>query len=372
MKQIIYNNLFLILFLLCDCSYAEWKILYQEDFEQTKVIHSNEWQEDSFPDRDRYSEKGSFFTDQCIESPKGFRLSSKFGQKGWLTAESYSLNRCTDPEILLSVVTDPGDKHNNVLRLSSPEHTDATLIRSSDQLTGKYRISLKVGFADFGSGTCLNGYDGGETAKPWLDQSAINENGFYWLTIADTVPRPHNNIWWHHHRKIVIDTDNHFPAWIKVWNGEEFIDSGKHPIMMFALDGNGKSYPETGKPFISFSHWKWHPSGEIKAVDAYLPDQWYEVVIERDQNSFTLKISGRFAHGGYRDYVATIDASKNCIWHYNRMTDQKNPGCHSQSDYENDAWPDYFFFGDPHINYYEGHVYYDDIKLEVWLDEKQK
>ncbi len=131
--------------------------------------------------------------------------------------------------------------------------------------------------------------------------------------------------------------------------------------MMFALDGKGKNDPKTGKPFISFSNWKWQPSGDIKAVDAYLPDQWYDVVIERDQESFTLKISGQFAHGGYRDCVATINIRKNHIWHHNRQPELTN--CDNDTGQAAQFWPDYFFFGDPHINYY------DDIKLEVWRDE---
>ncbi len=226
MKQIILCNLFLTLIILGDHSSAEWEALFQEDFEKVRTIHTEEWQEDTFPVHGAFSERGSYFTDQCIESPKGYRLSTTFGEAGWLTAESYTRNRCTDPESLLSIVTDPAQSKNKVLRLSSPEHSDATLIRSRDQLKGKYRISMKVGFPDFGNGKCLNGYGGGETATPRLDQSAINENGFYWLAIADTIPRPHNNIWWHHHRKIVIDTDNHFPAWMEIWNGEEFISCG--------------------------------------------------------------------------------------------------------------------------------------------------
>ena len=366
MKQIIYCKLFLILIIHSDFSYAGWEILYQEDFEKTGILQPEEWQEDTFPqinDKDRYSEKGSYFTDQCIESPKAYRLTTSFGQADWLTAESYTRNRCTDPKTLLSIEADPAGNNNKVLRLSSPEHTDATLIRSSQQLKGKYRISMKVGFPNFGNGEYPNGYDGGETAAPWLDQTAINENGFYWLAIADTIPRPHNNIWWHHHRKIVIDTDNHFPAWMEIWNGIEFISSGKNPIMMFALDGKGKSDPKTGKPFISFSDWKWQPSGEIKAVDAYLPDQWYDVEIERDQDSFTLKLSGRFAHGGYRDYVATINIRQNHIWHHNRQPEQTKTNCQNKNEQTSHFWPDYFYFGDPHINYYEGEVYYDDIKV---------
>lgn len=32
------------------------------------------------------------------------------------------------------------------------------------------------------------------------------------------------------------------------------------------------------------------------------------------------------------------------------------------------TWPDWFMFGDPHTNYYEGEVFYDDVTLEVWRD----
>jgi len=32
------------------------------------------------------------------------------------------------------------------------------------------------------------------------------------------------------------------------------------------------------------------------------------------------------------------------------------------------GWPDYFMLGDPHANFYEGEVHYDDIRLEVWRD----
>ena len=332
MNQISCFTSIFFLFFTSQLSYAEWKTLYQEDFEQANIFNFGEWQKDTFPDKDKYSENGSYFTNQYIKAVQGYRLSTSFGQAGWLSAESYSRDRCTDPTTLISIVSDPAEEdsttiNNKVMRLTSPKHTDATLIRSATQLTGRYRVSLKIGFPDFGSGNCLNGYDGDESAEPWVEQSAISENGFYWLAIADTIPRPHNNIWWHHHRKIVIDSDNHYPAWTEIWNSQEFITSGKNPVMMFVLDGEGKSDPLTGKPFTSFSNWQWHPPGQINAVDSYLPDQWYEVVIERNQNIFTLKISGHFAFGGYREYVASIDVGENCVWHYGRFSDQLNPDC---------------------------------------------
>ncbi len=355
-------------------SSADWKLIYQEDFENIKVIHTEKWQKDDFPDDDKFSENGRYFSERLIKPPQAYRLTTHFGQTslshtGWLTAESYTLNRNTDQSALLSIQLDPVNKNNKVLKLSSPNHTDATLIRSSEQLQGRYRVSLKVGFPNFGSGEKLNGYDGDERANPWLDQSSTSENGFYWLAITDTVPRPHNNIWLHHHRKIVIDSDNHFPAWSQVWNGTEFIDSGKHPIMLFALNGNGETDPLNGKPFISFSHSQWQRSGQIKAVDSYLTDQWYELVIERNKNQVTVQISGHFKYGGEKKYTAEIDLNQQCVWHYNRAFDHKNPNCKIDSESGDKIWPDYFFFGDPHINFYEGEVSYDDIKLEMWREE---
>lgn len=360
-------------------SFADWKVIYQEDFESSDVIdakqwQTGQWQRDSFPDYDKFSEQGSYFLEKNIQAPEAYRLSTSFGQQslsysGWLTAESYTRDKTTDPTKLLSIQTDPIDKKNRVLKLSSPKHTDATLIRSSESLQGRYRISLKIGYPNFGNGVNLNGYDGDERAGPWLQQSAINENGFYWLAITDTVPRPHNNIWLHHHRKVVIDSDNHYPAWSQIWNGSEFIDSGKHPIMIFALDGNGKTDELTGKPFLSYSQNKWWPSGEIKAVDAYLPEEWYQLVIERNKNIISIQLSGEFEYGGDKTYTTEIDLNQQCVWHFNRAFDNKNDDCAKDESSDYKVWSDYFFFGDPHINFYEGDVLYDDIKFEMWREE---
>ncbi len=346
-------------------SFAEWVTVYQEDFESDQPLPAAEWSQDTFPDPDRFADNGRYFTDRGIRPPQGWRATIRFGDQGWLTAESWTRHSRTEAQTLLRIVSDPSGSGNHVLQLQSPRHTDATLIRSTHPLEGRYRIRLRVGFPNFGNGVYPNGYDGGESAKPWQPGSAVHENGFYWLAIADTLPRPHNNIWWHHHRKLVIDSDNHFPPWMRIWNGETHVLSGRHPIMLFALDGNGKTDPDTGKPFLSFSQWQWFPSGEILALDAYLPDQWYEVSIERDQNQFTIRILGRFVYGGYRDYEAVIDVGERCVWHYPRPGDPLNATCEF-IDSDHRQWPDYFFFGDPHINYYEGRVYYDDIRLEKW------
>jgi hypothetical protein len=89
-----------------------------------------------------------------------------------------------------------------------------------------------------------------------------------------------------------------------------------------------------------FSAGQWQPSGTIRAVDSYQPGTWYDVTIERDV-----------------DPAACID---------------ETPFAESQSPVPRwpagQGWPDYFMFGDPHANFYEGQVHYDDIRLEVWRD----
>jgi hypothetical protein len=267
-----------------------------------------------------------------------------------------------------------------VLRIASPAHTDATVVRSSEPLPQRYRVSLRVGFPSFGDGRPLqNGYKDSETAEPFWMEDARSQNGFYWLTILDAQPRPHNNTWIHHHRKVVIDSDNHYPPWMEIWDGTNFLPSGENPVMMIALDGKGKDDERTGAPFLSWSRGQWQPSGAIRAVEAYLPNEWYQVTIERFDTLFTLEISGKFRYGGQQTYRATIDAAEHCVWHYNRSSAEDASGCVDTQGYPSlgsawpkwppgAVWPDWFMFGDPHTNYYEGEVYYDDVRLEEWRD----
>ncbi len=368
-------------------SYAEapchgcWMVAFEEDFEHTK-LPSPRWFTDTYPDT-VFSDNGSFFQQQGITPPVAYRATASFGQNQWLTIESYSRSIATPFGDLLAITDDPSGAPNKVLRLASPAHTDATVIRSTQELPNKYRISLRVGFADFGDGKPgLNGYNGGESAGPWLvgdDADATVENGFYWLTILDSMPRPHNNVWIHHHRKVTFDSDNNYPPWMEIYNGKSFIVSGKMPLMMFGIDGRGKVSEYNGKPFFSYSAGKWQPSGYIRAVDSYKPKRWYKAIIERNGNTFTLTVSGDFKYGGQRTYTASIDAATNCIWHYNQEPLANSSPCVDNSHYPSlpseaalwpasSKWPDYFMFGDPHNNFYEGKVYYDDVRMEVWKD----
>ncbi|GAC1535307.1 MAG: hypothetical protein NVS2B9_00460 [Myxococcales bacterium] len=335
------------------------------------------WQPDPVPDDGPFADRGAFFQKRGVVPPAAYRISSPFGAGGWLTVESYTRSGGAPFANFAAVVADPANPANHVLRIASPAHTDATVIRPTRPLPPRYRISLRVGFADFGDGRPgPNGYRGGETAEPWWRDDATRQNGFYWLSILDALPRPHNNTWIHHHRKVVIDSDNNVPPWMEVFDGKGFIWSGEHPVMMFALDGAGAGTVGAGKPFLSFSGGAWQPSGRIRAVDAYLPREWYRVSIERSDGRFTLEIAGRFKYGGVTVYRSSIDAAANCVWHFNRSPGEAPARCIDDGRYPSlgpefpnwpaaAGWPDYFMFGDPHTNYYRGEVYYDDVRLEV-------
>ena len=356
-----------------------WSVAYREDFESLPAPAAA-CQADTHPDDGPFSDNGAFFAAQGITAPAAFRATVPFGTANWLTVESYTREANAAFGDRFAVVVDPANPSNHALRISSPLHTDATVVRPSVALPLKYRVSLRVGFASFGDGIPggLNGYKGGETPAPWLSGDATQQNGFYWLTILDSQPRPHNNVWIHHHRKVVMDSDNNEPPWMEMWNGTSFQLDGQRPLMMIALDGTQPAQDLTGPPFLSYSQGQWQPSGAIRAVDQYLPGEWYQASIERDGNQFTLQVSGRF-QTGVKTYTTSIDAKAHCVWHYNRDASEASPACTNlnssaapgaQGAYwpSDGSWADWFMFGDPHENFYEGSVLYDDVTLETWHD----
>ncbi len=357
---------------------GQWVTVAAEDFEHLDP-GTPAWQRDPVPDDGPFADGGIFFTRQGVVPPTAYRISQPLGRDGWLTAESYTRDAATTPfSRLVSVTSDPADPANHVLRIATPAHPDATVIRSSAPLPQRYRISLRVGFASFGDGLPgLNGYaTGKETAEPWWPDSAVTQNGFYELAILDAMPRPHNNTWIHHHRKVVLDSDNNYPTWMEIFDGSRFVASGEHPVMMFAIDGHGQDSAQSGKPFLAWSGGTWQHD-LVRAVDSYLPGEWYRVSIERFDTRFTMTVSGKFEYGGETTYTASIDAAENCIWHFNRSADEDASSCVDTTPYDTlgaqypqwppgATWPDWFMFGDPHDNYYMGEVYYDDVKLEAW------
>jgi hypothetical protein len=338
--------------------HGSWKVLYEENFEDHASLFetgSPGWVADTYQYTDEYSDGGGHFQSKGVKPPTAFRSEGPFGKDGWLSVASYSRSDHTKFSDLFEVVPDPADANNHVLKISSPKHTDATVVRPTNALPKKYRVCLKVGFADFGDGkpgAGRNGYAGGESDGPWFNGDATLENGFYWLTILDATPRPHNNVWIHHHRKVTIDSDNNKESWTNIWEGKGWMADGQHPIMMFGIDGDKDAWDsgDNGRPFLSWSNGALQPSGEIRAVDAYKDKTWYSACIERNEDDFVLTTSGDFKWGGQQTYVGKIPV---------------------RSVYEaGEGVPDFFMFGDPHNNYYRGSVYYDDIRLEGWQEQR--
>jgi hypothetical protein len=362
-----------------------WVTVAHEDFEHLD-LGSAAWEADREPRAEDgpYGDQGAYFVRRGTAAPPAaFRLSKALGAGGWLTADSYTRDAATSFGTLLSIVPDPANPANKVLRLRSPALSDATVLRTTEPLPARYRASLRVGFAKFGDGTStLNGYAAENlSAGPWrTDAPANTQNGFYWMAVLDAKPGPHNNTWIHHHRKVVVDSDNNFPAWTQIWDGQRLVSSGEHPVTMLAIDGRGPRTGDAGAPFIPYAGGAWQPSGTIAAPDAYVDGEWYDVSIERSGTSYTLQVSGRFRYGGQTTYRATIDAAAACVWHYNRTAAEDASHCVDPSPLPGltaddpgaaawpagATWPDWLMFGDPHENFYAGEVLYDDVKLEVW------
>lgn len=338
----------------------EYKKHFEENFESFPFSSIPQWRNANHY-QGPYSELGEYYLQQNIAPPKALRNTITLGDNDWLSAEIYT--RTEKPIVLdyIDVVADPDNLANKVLKISTPEHTDGVVIRSKNPLPKQYKISLKIGFAQYGDDSKLNGYnDGNETAQPWRNLSSVGHNGYYWFALLDSPPMPHNNIWIHHHRKFVID------SWNRAGN--------KNTVNVIALDGKSETHPTFGKKFISHLEGRWQNISDVP-IDYYLPHEWYTLTFTRTSEYYEFSISGNFKNGGHTSYQDRIDYRKNCIYHYNQTASELEPNCIDNRqqrflDKEFTAWqkdsayPEYFMLGEPHINYYEGSVLIDDISLE--------
>ncbi|MBL4899363.1 MAG: hypothetical protein JKX76_06905 [Colwellia sp.] len=333
-----------------------------ENFDSFPFLDIPKWTADLNENTGPYSESGEYYQQLKISPPDAMRNTIPLGKSNWLTAEIYTRTKTPILIDYLDIVTDPLNAQNKVLKLSTPIHTDAVILRSKNPLPKKYQLSFKVGFINYGDDSKLNGYsDGNEMAGPWREGSSVGHNGFYWFALMDQLPRPHNNIWSHHHRKFVIDS----------WNRK-----GNHnTINVIALDGTSKTHTAFGKKFISYVDRRWQKVADTP-LDNYLPNEWYTVTFTRTSIFYKFSITGRFKSAGQTTYKNQIDLRKNCIFHYNQTVEELDTTCVDNREKNflgkkftswpiNSAYPDYFMIGEPHINYYEGSVLIDDIKLKT-------
>lgn len=338
------------------------KPLHSEDFEEFPFVNINTWIKDPNENTGPYTEAGEYYQELKIHPPAALRSSVIIGSDDWLVAEIYT--RTKNPILIdyLDIINDPSTPNNRVLKLSTPDHTDGVILRPSRPLPEKYQLSFKVGFIDYGDETKLNGYnEGSEMAEPWREGSSVGHNGFYWLAIMDQLPKPHNNIWSHHHRKFVIDS----------WNRKEHHNT----VNVIALDGISETHKAYGKKFISYVDNQWQKISDTP-VDNYLPNEWYTVSFTRTSSFYKFSITGKFKKSGQTTYKDTIDLRKNCIFHYNQTPQEQSTVCVDNRTQTflgkeftswpiNSSYPDYFMIGEPHINYYEGSVLIDDITLKT-------
>jgi len=374
-----------------------WKLVYNETFD-TPFKEPAKWTLDKYGSSSRYSvdafdEDGGYFTDMGgakftanLNKFNSFRKSYAYGQDGWLTIEQYGRDSNKDG------VPETGGKFvnkNGKAELISTSHTDAAIIRSTKELPAKYRIEVTVSNINFGGkekdswdyNGKTNGYNGNEMAGPWdttngVDPvSAVNENGVYFLCITDYPnPAPHNNIFIHHHRKVVMDTDNNIDEWSYVWDPNNMlaIRDGSHYINLLWLNGGDFGSNTNGNTFVSYTPNGWKEDAIF--ADKYIDGETYVFTIERDGKNYTMSTSGKFFYGGQTTYKATRTFTEYPLtWHFNQTAaEYKAPSLNQIKIFDGktyntwpkgSAYPDYFFFGDPHINYYEGTTEFDNVKL---------
>jgi hypothetical protein len=190
----------------------------------------------------------------------------------------------------------------------SRSYRDSAFIRSTEPLPKTYKITVVVGEIDYN----LNKIE--KLPKdPEYPEGPTNENGVYLISITDVKPDGHHtNIWWHQHRKLVIDVDNN------VWG-----HGMPNPIFMVYFDRNNSLVSYDGANDVWQREWK-------KAV-TYESKQWYTIEVEKTKKHFIMSISDDKGKVLKKSKVELKD-----VWH------------------EDQYHPDYFVIGDPHENYYQG------------------
>ncbi|AUX39007.1 hypothetical protein SOCE26_003890 [Sorangium cellulosum] len=385
---------------------VRWRLVHHETFD-TPFQEPAAWTEDTYGPAspyhvDAFDDDGAFFITRAGETFRqglrrfrSFRKSFSYGEGGWLTVELYGRDSDRDG------VPETGGRFEAAggkARLVSARHYDGAILRSTRPLPARYRVEVTVSNIDFGGpregrwrhGGKVNGYDGDELADPWrfsnestTPLSATFGNGVYFLCITDYArPAPHNNVLIHHHRKVVMDTDNNFGdtgPWSAVWDpatGRPEQDGARY-VSMIWLRGDAFGSPWNGNRFTSYTPGGWQ-DGPI-FVDKYLDREAYVFTVERDGRGYAMSAAGTFHHGGRTTYAARRGFREPPVtWHYNQRPDEYEAPRHNETVTfgetfetwpEGSAYPDHFFFGDPHINYYEGTAEFDDLKL--YLPEEE-
>jgi len=217
---------------------------------------------------------------------------------------------------------------NGYAQLNAPDFYNAGLIRSTHTLPDEYKIRTKIGYINYD----LTNYEQADYDDPNFDShSGYYENGMYFLTVTnDTcVGNECAEGWWHYHRKMVIDVDNH----VNGGGGETF-----HPVFMVYMapetnSGGNLLRTWTGTAWDS-SAWNWN------VAYTYQYNSWYYAELERKDGRFTLRL---------------YDENKNIL-------QAPTPVAFDKIFAINDPL-EFLYLGEPHTDDYEGDVRLDEITL---------
>jgi hypothetical protein len=190
----------------------------------------------------------------------------------------------------------------------SDSYRDSAFIRSTDPLPATYKITVVAGEIDYNLDKIEK-----LPQDPEYPEGPKNENGCYLIAITDEKPTGHHtNIWWHQHRKLVIDVDNN------VWG-----HGMPNPVFMVYFDRSNRLVAYDGQSDEWQSEWK-------KAV-SYEPSKWYKIEVEKTKTQYILSV---YNQKGKLLKQGRVNAKD--LWHADEFH------------------PDYFVVGDPHENYYQG------------------
>jgi hypothetical protein len=244
-----------------------------------------------------------------------------FGDRGWLTTRIRNGG---------SVEVTGGHA-----LISTPDFADSALVRITPRLPAEYKLRLRIGEVHYS----VANYEQADYDNPDFkyDVSWV-ENGFYWLTLTDRPVQPDSGEdWWHRYRKIVIDSDDHTgvtrPLYMVYMNPDLDRSSGDW------LNGQAALLRCWSAGQWHTENWNW------EVAFAYEDSANYEVEIEKSAGQLIMR---------------AFDSSGILI----EETDPLDFDLiYAMS--EGSTASEYAYFGEPHIDSYEGDAWIDDIRLWV-------
>ncbi len=250
-----------------------------------------------------------------FDSVASIQSNVPFGMGGWLTPHYVNGGQITI--------------ENQEAHFQTPLFEQAALLRSTNILPSQYKIRAKVGRVNYD----VTSYTSADINNPLFNTHGGDyENGFYWLVISDAVctGTQCQESWWHYHRKVNMDSDDHLESGTRV----------VHPFYMVYMA------PETnsmGNLLRTWSGGSWHTySWNWEVAQTYDPNAYYYVEFEKSNNA----IIERLYDSGLNLLEETTPVPLNLIYAMG------NPA-------------EYLYIGEPHSDDYKGDAWVDEITLWV-------